>query len=77
MNIECVCLFVIGGILVGYEFVRVLGVCFIFIERVDNIMVLRCGFEVKKNERILVCEDIIIMGKFVMECVKVLEEKGV
>lgn len=40
-------------------------------------MILRCGFEVKENEKILVCEDIIIMGKFVMECVKVLEEKGV
>lgn len=76
LNIECVCSPAIGGILAGYELARALGVRFIFTERVDNTMTLRRGFEVKKNEKILVCEDIITTGKSAMECAKVLEEKG-
>ncbi|WRB45769.1 orotate phosphoribosyltransferase [Helicobacter pylori] len=76
LNVECVCSPAIGGILAGYELARALGVRFIFTERVDNTMALRRGFEVKKNEKILVCEDIITTGKSAMECAKVLEEKG-
>ncbi|WP_104747785.1 orotate phosphoribosyltransferase [Helicobacter cetorum] len=76
IDIECVCSPAIGGILAGYELARALGVRFIFTERANNIMTLRRGFEVKKNEKILVCEDIITTGKSAMECAKVLEEKG-
>ncbi|WP_104761301.1 orotate phosphoribosyltransferase [Helicobacter cetorum] len=76
LDIECVCSPAIGGILAGYELARALNVRFIFTERVNGVMTLRRGFEVKENERILVCEDIITTGKSAMECAKAIEERG-
>ena len=76
IKIDLVCSPALGGILAGYELARALGVRFIFTERVDKIMILRRGFEVKNGEKILICEDIITTGGSAMEASGVVEGLG-
>ena len=76
IKIDLVCSPALGGVLAGYELARALGVRFIFTERVDKIMSLRRGFEVKEGEKILICEDIITTGGSAMEASQVVEKLG-
>ena len=71
LKIDTVCSPALGGILAGYELARALNARFIFTERVDSKMTLRRGFEVKKNEKILICEDIITTGGSALEAAEV------
>ncbi|OCA05791.1 orotate phosphoribosyltransferase [Wolbachia endosymbiont of Trichogramma pretiosum] len=66
----------IGGIIVGYEIGRQLGIRTIFCERVNGEFELRRGFEIKQGEKILLIEDVITTGKSSLEAVKCAEEKG-
>lgn len=69
----CVVAPALGGMIVSYETARALGVRSIFTERKDGKMVLRRGFEVKPEERVLVVEDVITTGlstKEVIETIK-------
>ena len=65
-----------GGIVVAYEVGRQCNKPAIFTERVDGVMTLRRGFEVKKGQKILITEDVVTTGKSSMETAKVLEELG-
>lgn len=65
-----------GGIIVAYEIGRQLGVEAIFTERVDGKMELRRGFEIKKGQRIVICEDVVTTAKSSLEVKKLLEELG-
>ena len=76
LNINCVCSPALGGIIIGYELARALGVRFIFTERVNGVMNLRRGFSVDSKDRILVCEDIITTGGSAVECANCLEKLG-
>ncbi|WP_104697233.1 MULTISPECIES: orotate phosphoribosyltransferase [unclassified Helicobacter] len=76
IEVDCVCAPALGGILAGYELARALGVRFIFTERVNGKMALRRGFEVKKEEKILICEDIITTGGSALESAHCVQEKG-
>ena len=64
----------IGGIIVGYEVGRQLGVKSIFAERIDKKLLLRRGFDIKKNSNVLIVEDVITTGKSALECVKIIKE---
>lgn len=75
-KIHYVCSPAIGGILAGYELARALGVKFIFTERVNGKMELRRGFSIKKNENILICEDIITTGGSALESSLCLSDMG-
>lgn len=66
----------IGGIIVGYEIGRQLGIRTIFCERINGKFELRRGFEIKQGEKILLIEDVITTGKSSLEAVKCAEEKG-
>ena len=76
LKIDTVCAPALGGILAGYELARSLDVRSIFVERKEGTMELRRGFEVKKGEKILICEDIITTGGSAMEAAKIIEELG-
>lgn len=76
VQIDTVCSPALGGLLAGYELSRALGVRFIFAERVEGNMTIRRGFEVEKNEKILVCEDIITTGGSALEAAKVAQDMG-
>jgi orotate phosphoribosyltransferase len=76
IKIDTVCAPALGGILAGYELARALGVRSIFAERKEGSMELRRGFEIKKGEKVIICEDIITTGGSAMEASKVIEELG-
>ena len=58
----------IGGIVVGYEIGRQLGIETIFAERSDNKLMLRRGFKIPEGSNVLVVEDVITTGKSALEC---------
>ena len=77
IKIDTVCAPAIGGIVAGFVLAKALGARSIFTERVDGKMTLRRGFEVKKGENILICEDIITTGGSALESANSLKEYGV
>ncbi len=65
-----------GGVIVGYEMGRQLGVPAIFFERVDGKLTLRRGFDLAKGARCLMVEDIVTTGLSSRECIAGIEEAG-
>ena len=60
--------------IIGYEIGRLLKKETIFCERVDGKFKLRRGFNIKKNSRVLIIEDVITTGKSSLECVKLIKK---
>jgi orotate phosphoribosyltransferase len=75
-KIDCVVGPALGGVVIGFEVARALGVRGIFTERKEGEMQLRRGFEVKPGEKVLVVEDVITTGKSVLEVIALLKSKG-
>ena len=65
-----------GGVVVGYEMGRQLGVPAIFFERVEGKLVLRRGFAIAKGARVLMVEDIVTTGLSSRECIAGIAEEG-
>ena len=65
-----------GGVVVGYEMGRQLGVPAMFTERVDNLLTLRRGFALSAGSRVLMAEDIVTTGKSSRECIDCITENG-
>jgi len=65
-----------GGIIIGYEIGKLLKKETIFCERVLGKFVLRRGFSIKKNSRVLIVEDVITTGKSSLECTKLIKKSG-
>ncbi len=65
-----------GGVVVGYEMGRQLGVPAIFFERVEGKLVLRRGFTIAKGARVLMVEDIVTTGLSSRECIASIAEEG-
>lgn len=76
IEFNSVCSPALGGILAGYELARASKKRFIFTERVDKIMSLRRGFDVKEGEKFIICEDIITTGGSALESAKIIENLG-
>src|SRR2546423_12769497 len=66
----------IGGLVIGYEVARQLGVRFIWTERENRRMTLRRGFTVKEGERVLVVEDVITTGGSTRDTIEALRSAG-
>jgi len=64
----------IGGIVVGYEIGRQLGIETIFAERDKGKLILRRGFEIPINCNVLVIEDVITTGKSALECSELIKQ---
>jgi len=75
-QIETVASPAIGGIVIGYEVARQLGVRFIWTEREEGRMTLRRGFQVRNGERVLVVEDVITTGGSTRETIDALNSAG-
>ncbi len=75
-NIDVIVGPAMGGIVYAYEMGRQMGLRAIFTERVDNVMTLRRGFEIKKGERCLIMEDVVTTGISSLETKRVIEEHG-
>ena len=65
----------IGGIVIGFEIGRILKKETIFCERVEGKFKLRRGFDIKKNSKVLIIEDVITTGKSSLECFKLIKKK--
>jgi len=65
-----------GGVIVGYEMARQLGVDSIFFERVDGKLALRRGFAIAKGARVLMVEDIVTTGLSSRECIAGIGQEG-
>ena len=65
-----------GGILVGYEVGKLLKKESIFCERVNGTFKLRRDFIIKKNQKVLIVEDVITTGKSSLECSKLVQDSG-
>ena len=66
-----------GGLIIGHEVARALGVRHIFTERdADRRMSLRRGFSVSASDRVVVVEDVITTGGSTAEVVRLLESQG-
>jgi len=63
-----------GGIIIGYEIGKLLKKETIFCERVKGKFKLRRGFNIKKDARVLIIEDVITTGKSSMECVQLIRK---
>lgn len=66
----------IGGVVLGTEVGTQLGCRTIFAERKDGKMVIRRGFEIKADEKVLIVEDVITTGGSVMEVMDLVSETG-
>ncbi len=75
-DVELVVSPAVGGIVVGTEVGRMLGVRTIFSERENGAMTLRRGFEVRKGERVLVVEDVVTTGGSVEEVIGIARNAG-
>jgi len=75
-NINLIVSPAIGGIVIGYEIGRILGLETIFTERVNGMFELRRGFEIKKGQKVLIVEDVITTGKSSLECSSLIEKFG-
>src|SRR5436853_6791559 len=75
-EIETVASPAIGGLVIGYEVARQLGVRFIWTERENGIMTLRRGFALRSGERILVVEDVITTGGSTRDTIDALRTCG-
>ena len=64
-----------GGITIGHEVARSLGIRFIFVEKEDNKLVLR-RFDIKDGERFVIAEDVVTRGGRVQETVDIVKENG-
>lgn len=65
-----------GGVIVGYETSRHLHVRNVFVERVDGQFQLRRGFELSKNDKIILIEDVITTGKSTLEAIEAIKPFG-
>ena len=63
-----------GGVIVGYEVAKQLGVPAIFFERVEGQFQLRRGFEIKKQTKCIMVEDIVTTGLSSRECISAITE---
>jgi len=66
----------VGGILVGHEVARALGIRAVFTEREAGVMTLRRGFFLQPGERAVVVEDVVTTGGSVVDAAQALERSG-
>lgn len=77
LQVECVVSPALGGVLVGHEVGRALGVRAIFAERDSSgQMTLRRGFALHGGERVLVVEDVWTTGGSTRETIGIVEQAG-
>jgi orotate phosphoribosyltransferase len=65
----------IGGIIIGHEVARALGVRALFGERQEGRMTLRRGLELEAGERVLVVEDVTTTGGSVRDIIALVEAR--
>ena len=65
-----------GGLVIGQEVARQTKSRFIFVEKENNVLVMRRGFKIAPGERILIVEDVVTRGGRVLECLEIVRKMG-
>lgn len=65
-----------GGLVIGQEVARQLGVRFIFAEKDEGKLALRRGFKLSQDEPVLVVEDVVTKGGRVAETIGIVRAHG-
>ena len=65
-----------GGVIVGYEMARALGVEAMFVERPTGTFELRRGFRLDEGQEVLMMEDVVTTGLSSREAIKAIEAAG-
>ncbi len=65
-----------GGVIIGHEMGRALGVEAMFVERPTGTFELRRGFTLEPGDRVLMVEDVITTGLSSREAIKAIEAAG-
>lgn len=77
IEIDVVVSLALGGLILGHEVARALGVRALFVERdAEGRMTLRREFRLQRDERVLVIEDVWTTGKSTREAIEVVEHLG-
>ena len=63
-----------GGLVIGQEVARQLGLRFIFAEKEEGRLVLRRGFKITPEEPILIVEDVVTQGGRVRETIEIVHQ---
>lgn len=66
----------VGGLIVGHELARALGVRAIFADKDNDRLVLKRGFSIGKGEKVLVGEDVVTRGGRVQQTVELVRGHG-
>ncbi|MEE2790669.1 MAG: orotate phosphoribosyltransferase [Acidobacteriota bacterium] len=66
----------LGGVVLGHEVARALGVRALFAERRDERLLLRRGFQIVSDERVLIVEDVVTTGLSTRETIGVATAAG-
>jgi orotate phosphoribosyltransferase len=66
----------LGGLIIGHEVGRALGVRAIFAERQDKVLTLRRGFSLGPTDRVVVIEDVVTTGGSTRETMDVARAAG-
>jgi orotate phosphoribosyltransferase len=66
----------LGGLIIGHEVARALGVRAIFAERQDGTLTLRRGFRLDDSDRVIVVEDVVTTGGSTRETMDVARQTG-
>jgi len=66
----------LGGLIIGHEVARALGVRAIFAERVDGTLTLRRGFDLTPDDRVVIVEDVLTTGGSTRETMEVARARG-
>lgn len=65
-----------GGVIIGHEMGRALGVPAMFVERPDGTFALRRGFRIEPGARVLLVEDVVTTGLSSREAIAAIEAAG-
>jgi orotate phosphoribosyltransferase len=65
-----------GGVIIGHEMGRALGVEAMFVERPSGTFELRRGFALEMGEKVLMVEDVVTTGLPSREAIRAIEEAG-
>lgn len=65
-----------GGVIIGHEMGRALGIDALFVERPEGVFEFRRGFALDKGDRVLLVEDVVTTGKSSREAIAAVEAAG-
>ena len=76
LSVDAVVAPALGGVVLGYELARQLGVHSLFVEREGGRFALRRGFALERGRRVLLAEDVVTTGVSSRECMACVVAEG-